>query len=169
VSAPDGPASGDDLDAQNIGAAIAAQELRRIAETGRHEGVFGGADMEAAAQAILKIHRRADRVIVAAMRVQRKAEEETKRLLAKGEAPPAVVEALVRILVVADFRNAAPLPSGLRDALAEAVLALPDAAVLDLDRRCGRDPAETAARVRAIGERAIAEAKRARGAGGDRG
>jgi len=47
-------ASGQD-DERNIGADIAAKRLRHIAETGEHAGVFGGAEMEAAAQAILTL------------------------------------------------------------------------------------------------------------------
>ncbi len=44
----------DDVELKNIGADIAADKLRVIAETGKHPGVFGGEKMEAAAQAILK-------------------------------------------------------------------------------------------------------------------
>lgn len=141
-------------------------DLGRVAAEGRHDCVFSDPDMEAAAQAIVKCHRRADRAIAAAMRVQRKAEEETKRLLARAEAPPRAVEALVGILVAADAvaRNKVPLPEGLSDALAEAILALPNAAVLDLERRCGRDPAETAARMRAVVGQVLTESRRARGA-----
>jgi hypothetical protein len=44
------------VDQRNIGATIAAQMLKKIAETGKHDGVFGGADLEAAAQAIKRLY-----------------------------------------------------------------------------------------------------------------
>jgi hypothetical protein len=47
-----------DADQRNIGADLAAKRLRTITETGRHVGTFGSPEMEAAAQAILKLHRR---------------------------------------------------------------------------------------------------------------
>lgn len=71
----------------------------------------------------------------------------------------AVCEPLVRILVAADRQD----ESALADALADAVLVLPDEAVLDLTRRCGRDPAVVAARMRQVVASALA-AHRGKGA-----
>lgn len=45
----------DFCDCTNIGADIAVQKLREIAEHGKHVGVFGGSEIEAAAQAILAL------------------------------------------------------------------------------------------------------------------
>jgi ATP phosphoribosyltransferase len=55
------PMSGPDnatVDAVNTGASIAAKMLLAIAKTGEHNGVFEGAELEEAAQAILKLHTR---------------------------------------------------------------------------------------------------------------
>lgn len=52
------------MDQQNIGCDIAARMLREIAESGSHEGVFGGAEMEAAAQAILKLRAERDALLL---------------------------------------------------------------------------------------------------------
>ncbi len=43
-------------DAKNLGAELAAQKLRKIAETGRHVGVFGGKQMQKCADAIVALH-----------------------------------------------------------------------------------------------------------------
>lgn len=71
-------AARDDTDVKNAGADIAAEKLAEIARTGKHSGTFGGEKMESAAQAILEIHRRADRAIANALRVQRRGEETLK-------------------------------------------------------------------------------------------
>lgn len=49
----------EDMDAEqrNIGSGLTAILLREIADTGEHAGVFGGKEQEAAAQAILGLHR----------------------------------------------------------------------------------------------------------------
>lgn len=49
----------EDMDAEqrNIGSGLTAILLREIAETGQHHGVFGGKEQEAAAQAILELHK----------------------------------------------------------------------------------------------------------------
>lgn len=53
------PTQVDDwLEQRNIGSTLAARCLLEVAESGRHVGVFSGQVMEAAAQAILKLHRR---------------------------------------------------------------------------------------------------------------
>lgn len=64
----------DETDVRNTGADIAADLLAEIARSGKHPGAFGGEAMEAAAQAILEIHRRADQAIANALRVQRRGE-----------------------------------------------------------------------------------------------
>jgi hypothetical protein len=74
----------DETDIRNTGADLAAERLLEIARTGQHAGTFGGEKMEAAAQAILEIHRRADRTIANAMRVQQKAEAVLKEHMTKG-------------------------------------------------------------------------------------
>lgn len=71
----------DETDAKNVGADIAADLLAEIARTGEHPGTFGGEAMEAAAQAILECHRRADRAIRKALRAQRSGEEIAKELM----------------------------------------------------------------------------------------
>lgn len=68
----------DETDVQNIGAELAAKRLLEIARTGQHAGTFGGEHMEAAAQAILRCHQKADEAIAGALRIQRKAEEVLK-------------------------------------------------------------------------------------------
>ena len=45
-----------EIDQRNIGAEAAAKILAEIARTGKHEGTFGGKEMEEAAQAILKLY-----------------------------------------------------------------------------------------------------------------
>lgn len=73
-------------DAINVGADVAAEQLLEIARTGKHAGTFGGERMEACAQAILEIHRRADEAIARALTVQRKAEAAIKAVLEKTSA-----------------------------------------------------------------------------------
>lgn len=51
----------EEIEQRNIGAVICANLLREIAETGKHRGVFGAPEIEAAAQAILKLHERIQR------------------------------------------------------------------------------------------------------------
>lgn len=139
------------------GVGDAADLLRGVAEFGTHSVAFGGEQMERAAQAILAVHRRADAVIARALRVQRKAEEETKRLLASRAESAAVLEALVRILATfGGLPGGEALPAPLAAALADGILALPDAAVLDLERRGGLVPGESAARLREVFARAAA-------------
>lgn len=85
--------SRDDTEIQNVGAELAAERLLEVARTGKHPGTFGGEAMEAAAQAILECHRRADRAVVNALRVQRRGEEILKAGMAEtGESvDPAAV------------------------------------------------------------------------------
>jgi hypothetical protein len=45
-----------EMDQRNIGSDITANKLKEIIETGEHTGVFGGAPIEQAAQAILSVH-----------------------------------------------------------------------------------------------------------------
>lgn len=78
----------DETDAVNVGADVAAEQLLEIARTGKHVGTFGGEKMEACAQAILEIHRRADAVIARALTVQRKAEAAARLAPGKPPEPP---------------------------------------------------------------------------------
>lgn len=74
----------DETDIRNTGADIVADLLAEIARSGEHPGAFGGEAMETAALAILEIHRRADRAIANALRVQRKGEAILKEHMTKG-------------------------------------------------------------------------------------
>lgn len=42
----------------NAGCEIAANLLRKIAETGQHKGQFGGIELEMAAESIIKLHKK---------------------------------------------------------------------------------------------------------------
>jgi hypothetical protein len=46
------------IELQNIGAGITSNLLKEIADTGQHHGTFGGEEVEACAQSILKLHKR---------------------------------------------------------------------------------------------------------------
>lgn len=67
-------AHADDYSQQNIGAAITAQMLLEIRETGQHKGTFGGEDIEKVAQAIL-----ADRQRIAELEGGREPENEWEK------------------------------------------------------------------------------------------